>query len=98
MNKDLQVPFNHFGQLGYPIDVDEWKPNYIFEDELQFSHFSRGRSSVKAIFKDENDFKYEMFVSDFNDVINSQTIVKGKIKGRFYFIKKGANYGLKMDC
>lgn len=70
-------------------------PNFEFEDELVFEKFSRGRSSVKAHFIScTNDKRYEMFISDFGDVIREGHLIGDRIMGKFSFVKKGQNYGV----
>lgn len=72
-------------------------PNYEFEDVLTFESFSRGCSSVKAHFVSDNTgLKYEMFISDFADVLKSDCIANCRIKGKFTFVKKGKNYGVML--
>ena len=62
----------HFwGRDNTPREV--FVPNFEFEDTLVFKRFSRGRSSVKAHFESlSTGKKYEMFISDLEDVINLQ--------------------------
>lgn len=72
-------------------------PNFECKDTLIFSGFSRGRSSVKAHFISEyTGLKYEMFISDFDDVLKSNSIHNCRIKGTFTFVKRGANYGIAL--
>ena len=72
-------------------------PNFEFEDTLIFKHFSRGRSSVKAHFESlHTGKKYEMFVSDLEDVILKRHFVNGCMSGIFTFVKKGQNYGVML--
>lgn len=69
-------------------------PNFEFEDTLIFTHFSRGRSSVKAHFESQyTGKKYEMFIRDLEDVIKANHFVT-KLCGRFTFVKRGQNYGV----
>lgn len=85
----------HFRRDGTLAEV--FVPNYEFEDVLSFEYFSRGRSSVKAHFVSENTgLKYEMFISDFEDVLKSNRIANCRIKGKFTFVKKGQNYGVML--
>ena len=71
-------------------------PNFEFEDTLIFKHFSRGRSSVKAHFESQfTGTKYEMFICDLEDVIKANYFVT-KLSGRFTFVKRGQNYGIKL--
>ena len=72
-----------------------FKPNFKFSDELIFNRFSRGCSSVKAHFTSSNtNKKYEMFITDFQDVILADKFNDHKISGTFTFIKRGLNYGI----
>lgn len=72
-------------------------PNFEFEDTLIFKHFSRGCSSVKAHFESETtEKKYEMFISDLEDVIRDNHLSNCRISGRFTFVKKGQNYGIML--
>ena len=73
-------------------------PNFEFGDTLIFKHFSRGRSSVKAHFESlHTGKKYEMFVSDLEDVILNHHLMNGCISGIFTFVKKGQNYGVMLS-
>lgn len=92
-----QIPFDKHGNLlSYPdYDVDQWKDNYVFKSKMTLVTYGRGRSSVVFIFKDNNGFKYPMFVSDFLDMTLAVTLDKGFVEGSFTFVKKGSNYGLK---
>lgn len=70
-------------------------PSFEFDGTLRFERFSRGRSSVRAHFVDcDTTHKYEMFISDFDDVIKGNHIADSLIKGTFSFVKKGQNYGI----
>lgn len=71
-----------------------WKDNYEFEDTLKYSGFSRRTSSCNVQFKSINDNKeYTMFMKELDDCIFN--LVEGKLKGRFTFVKRGENYGIK---
>lgn len=83
--------FNRNGALN-----EVFVPNFEFEDTLIFEGFSRGRSSVKAHFKSQfTGKKYEMFISDLADIIKANHFIT-KLSGRFTFVKKGQNYGIKL--
>lgn len=74
-----------------------WKENHEFNDTLEFTHFTRGRSSVKAHFKSFTDGKlYEMFLTDFEKVLLSGKLDRTELSGWFTFCKRGANYGIKL--
>lgn len=73
-----------------------WKENYIFDDDLKFDGFHRGCSSAGATFKSLNDGKkYNVFLKDLADIINSDALQSGIIHGQFTFVKRGYNYGLR---
>jgi hypothetical protein len=83
---------------GRYINVNEvvWKPNYEFEDKLHYLRYSRGRSSAKIHFKSEiTDKEYEMFLTDFDDLMNNKGFDKNTVDGTFTFCKRGSNYGIK---
>ena len=71
-----------------------WKDNYEFTDTLKYSGFTRGTSSCTIKFKSINDNKeYVMFMIDLNNCIDK--LIEGKLIGKFTFVKRGANYGIK---
>lgn len=73
-----------------------WKENYIFEDDLKFDGFYRGCSSAGATFTSLNDGKeYNVFLKDLADIISSDDLRSGIIHGRFTFVMRGCNYGLR---
>ena len=83
---------------GTYIEIEEivWKPNYEFEDKLKYLCYSRGRSSAKIHFQSEiTNRKYEMFLTDFDDLMKGKGFNKNIIEGTFTFCKRGANYGIK---
>lgn len=93
-----KIPFYKGNHLGYEpeyIDV-EWRGNYEFEDTLTYEGFGRGRSSVRLYFKGANGDEYEMFMKDFDEIMKSGKIKGGKISGKWTFVKRGRNYGIKM--
>jgi hypothetical protein len=70
----------------------------IYELTLEYSGYGRGNSSAVLYFIGENNKgnveHYQVFLSDLEDIINHT--VNGSIKGKFKFVKKGRNYGLKL--
>lgn len=96
----------HFKQ-GVPCtwdgeSYDEERGNYVFEADLYIAGYSRGCSSavmllVKYEDKDKDYYScthYQVFMSDIEDIVKE--MVKGRIKGSFTWVKKGANYGLQL--
>ncbi len=92
--EELEVPFTENGDMiGYNYHRCVLKPNYIFESSLTYVGYSRGRSSIKAIFQDESGKKYEMFMVDFDLLLKAKGLPK-PITGRWFFRKQGSNYGI----
>lgn len=82
---------------------DEERDNYIFEADLYIAGYSRGCSSAVMLlvpYKDKDKdyysqkIKYQVFMSDITAIVKE--MVKGRIKGSFTWVKKGANYGLQL--
>lgn len=84
---------------------DEEREVEPFEADLYFCGYSRGRSSAVIILRPYEDrnkkwtyhpqpLHYQVFMSDIGDVVKNMT--KGRIKGKFIFVKKGANYGIQL--
>ncbi len=71
-----------------------WEDNYEFEDTLIYSGYSRGTSSCTVQFKSTKDHKeYTMFMKELDDCIFN--LIEGELRGRFTFVKRGENYGIK---
>lgn len=92
----LKIPFNKNtgNQLGYPDYGCEQVDNYFFDATLTFIGFSRGRSSVKVIFQDIKGIEYEMFATNFSDLVKGCLLDNGVITGEWSFCKRGQNYGI----
>jgi len=103
-----KVPFDldRKRQLHYPEHKVLWRDNFIFEGNLIFKEFSRGRSSVIAHFDAtvfdadrggppflREMFDCSMFISDLGEAM--RFLSNGALRGRFTFCKKGNNYGVK---
>jgi hypothetical protein len=99
--KVLKIPFDEHGYfVSYPginfHERYEWKPNYVFEDELQFLGFYRGRSSAGITFESKkHKSQYTMFLIDFKDLILNNLVEFGKIQGKWTFVKRGTNFGVR---
>lgn len=91
--------FNNKVQNGMYISVNNivWKENYEFEDTLELTGMSRGRSAANFNLKSISDKRnYNLFMTDTVDLIQNGVINKGKITGKWTFCKRGANYGIKL--
>jgi len=97
-NEDLKE-FNNNITTGRIIEVDDiiWKENFEFEDTLELTGMSRGRSAANFNLKSVTDGRnYNLFMTDTVDLIQNGIINKGKITGKWTFCKRGANYGIKL--
>jgi hypothetical protein len=84
---------------GIYILVDDivWKENFEFEDTLILTGMSRGRSAANFNLQSITNSKdYNLFMTDIVDMIKKANILKGKIKGKWTFVKRGQNYGIKL--
>lgn len=92
------IPFCNGDLLHYPevygSRVIEWRPNYVFEDTLEYVGYARGRSAAYLKFRSKrNEKTYSMFMTDFDNCAHS--LIFGELEGKFTFIKRGQNYGLQ---
>lgn len=71
-------------------------PNYEFTDTLKYHGYSRGCSSAKIRFlRMSCSTTVEMFLTDFDDMMESAGFDGQCIRGKFTFVKRGLNYGVK---
>lgn len=96
-NKDKEI--QEMMKNGRYIEVDSiiWKENYEFEDTLYLNGMSRGRSAANFdLLSQTNSKSYNLFMTDIVDMVQNGNINKGIIKGRWTFVKRGSNYGIKL--
>lgn len=75
----------------------KWSENYVFEDDLEYDGYARGNSAARILFRSLKDGKrYEMFLTDFDDAMRRCLFFKNRLIGKFTFIKRGQNYGVKI--
>lgn len=96
-----KIPFDQHGSpvpfIQRRVESYVWEENKPFYATLEFKRFERGRSAAHAIYAKADDPSWEvtMFLSDLEDVI-----VRGfaplRLSGRFAFVKRGQNYGIKL--
>jgi hypothetical protein len=96
MSKKLgnyEIPFDDEGnQLTYEWWYTKAKtPNFIFEDTLEYKSYSKGRSAVEFKFERESSGKSVSFSISQAEAL-FPLMVKGKVSGRFSFVKRGQNY------
>lgn len=95
---DYPIPFRGGNQLEFPNwnhDTIEWIDNHMFQDELSFESFSRGRSAVTFhMTRAMTNNRVTMFASNFVELV--PYFKNGVVRGTFTFVKKGQNYGCKL--
>lgn len=95
-----KIPFDQHGcpmsYVGYRASV-VWEENKPFRAQLSFVRFERGRSAVRAIYAKDDDQTWEvaMFLSEFERIVQ-RGFAPQHLTGRFEFVKRGANYGIKL--
>lgn len=74
----------------------DWRENVPFEAILTYIGYSRGRSAADLEFQDDAGHKFQMFMSNFNELLLNTNIINRKTELiRWNFCKKGSNYGLQ---
>lgn len=93
---NYQIPFDQEGnQLDSPLWRDTvWVDNHEFVDELTYTGYYGGRSSAYMCFNRLNGKQLVMFLGDFTDAV--PYLVKGKLRGRFTFTKRGTSFATRM--
>lgn len=62
---------------------------------LTYAGCGRGRSAVTFYWVDQNGTKYQMFLTDMDDMIRNNK-AQNQVSAEFEFVKRGANYGIKL--
>jgi hypothetical protein len=106
-NGDYQIPFDNRGnQQHYPQGWyvgeypnhkpagPEWRDNAPFEDALRFVGYRRGRSAAYFAFQRSDGTEVTMFLKDFEAAV--PIMERGLVRGKFQFIKRGQNYGVRL--
>jgi hypothetical protein len=75
------------------VDPD-WRPNFEFEDTLTYEGFSRGRSAAYVLFRRGDGKRVTMFLKELDELM--PRMCGGHVTGRFTFIKRGQNYGVRI--
>lgn len=94
--KSYGIPTSHNvdGKWVHETIPVDWQENIEFYDILRYTGFERGRSSISFIFEDSDGNKVPMFAKDFSDMVLKCSIVGGEVKGKWTYVKRGANYGI----
>lgn len=101
----FQVPFLSNGRMCDKIthcvknDTNlMWVENEIFEDELEYTGYTSSTSGNSKIHFNSSRYprRYNMFMSDFDDILNLKLFANNKIRGKFCFIKRSSALGIRM--
>lgn len=87
---------NYYGGYTYERENTDWVPNVPFGCILTYKEYTRGRSAVNFIFVGPRGETYPMFIKDFEQLVLRKHIVNGKVAGMWEFVKRGANYGIRL--
>lgn len=99
---DGHIPFGSDGSphgytsQRYPESLGSgtWRPNTPFPANLRLADMERGRSAAHFIWKDEQNRRYVMFMTDLLDLIQNFDISHGVVNGNWAFTKRGQNFGV----
>ena len=100
--KSLGRPFtatkSQYSNDGWHLRLSpEMRDVYIFEDVLTYIGYGKGRSAVHFEFEDSQKRRYNMFISEFSDLVQTKYLECGIApKLRWTFCKKGSNYSIKL--
>ena len=76
-------------------DKIDFKPNYVFEDELIYDGYDKGRSKMIIWLRSiKTGGKYPMLMGDYDELMLAGEFNGARIKSRFTFIKRGPNFRL----
>ena len=81
--------------IGY-CEADEWRDNEPFRATLEYVGLEKGRSSIKAIWKDAEEHRFAMWPDVIYAVLQVGVQPGGKFTETFIVRKKGANYGIEL--
>lgn len=81
------------GAVGSNIEYVE---NKVFDETLTYQGYGRGRSSSVFYWTDATGAKYQMFMSDMNDLLFHKEVTNKQVTGTWTYCKKGQNFGIKL--
>lgn len=92
--KVIQVPFDPKRGLVFSGPT---VPNFEFSDVLKIVSLSPTTSSAEVYFVSViTGLRYNMYLSDFNYLIQHVPINKSTVTGKFTFTKKNRYFGIKL--
>ena len=98
LGRPFTVTKSQYSNDGWHLRLSpEMRGVYVFEDVLTYIGYGKGRSAVHFQFEDSQKRRYNMFISEFSDLVKSHPLKKGVTpKLHWTFCKKGSNYSIKL--
>ena len=96
MKGQYKIPFDkHGNQLHYPdFRLHHWEDNFEFPGPVRVTGYARGCSAAYFEGRVESGRSLIIFLTDFEEMLPH--LAGGSANGRFTFVKRGQNYGVKM--
>lgn len=100
--KPLEVPFidNEDGSRSF-LSYPGWKCDFLhspvpFKADMRIADMHRGRSAAQLELQDlETGSTFPMFLKGVMDMLKVCDMKAGAVSGWWYFVKRGANYGIE---
>ncbi|AMB18701.1 hypothetical protein BH780_gp118 [Bacillus phage Eldridge] len=77
-------------------DNVEWVENRVFPDTLTYTGYGRGRSSAVFYFEGSLGEKYQMFMTDMDDLLKYAGVLNKEVTAWWTYQKRGQNYGIRL--
>lgn len=77
-----------------------WQRNIVrrsvepFQAHLKYDGYTRGRSAMTFYWRDQNNHRYPMFLSDFDKLMKDVLITRGNISGYWCVAKRSGYFGI----
>jgi len=98
----MLIPYNNITNVPLTSSKDvnkgelSWKDNYVFSDTLKFIGKGKGYKNLCFEFEDSLDRRYQMFLNDFCEMVNDVVIEQGEVEGKWTFVKRDYEFGIKL--
>lgn len=95
--KDLHIPFlKTDGSLVHHVWYEgevKWIPNFEINGVFELTGIQQNRSS-QTILCTLHGIPHSMFMSEFIEMLKLTCLNKGRLEGKFSYVKRGANFSL----
>lgn len=104
MTYDRNVPIDWRGHLVCDPEfgtIVRWERNSVFQAEMRLVDFRRVGNSTHAVWERMggsalDGATYDMFSVDLLKLLQTATVVKGRVTGSWTFCKRGRCYGIQL--